>query len=307
MRRVQSAAPNLDFTMEDMFKIATKQTSAFGIEGYEVTKKYADPLKQMEDRKFATQKKGQKNLGYVTRRGHYLEDQKRIYEKLPAPNKYDIVKPWVIPLQIARSKSAPPKRSTFIDQIFKEAKLRAVPGSGKYNIVPPLEEVLKQVEEQKKKKIEAVERPTYLNEIQHLAVINPGPGNYNPRPISKKLKINQTKPADFIAKDKELAKKRGKSALPDIGTYHPEPVQFTTFNKLLDLTKRKDKLDRNTFGKDVRFKDPKKSKSKQILLPGPGQYPMVVQWAGKEQDKNKTKQKTYLQAISKGCERSIYY
>lgn len=25
-----------------------------------------------------------------------------------------------------------------------------------------------------------VERPTYLNEIQHLAVINPGPGNYNP-------------------------------------------------------------------------------------------------------------------------------
>lgn len=44
----------------------------------------------------------------------------------------------------------------------------------------------------------------------HLAVINPGPGNYNPRvliqinqPISKKLKIEEKKPADYIAKHKE--------------------------------------------------------------------------------------------------------
>jgi hypothetical protein len=32
--------------------------------------------------------------------------------------------------------------------------VRAVPGSGKYNVIKPLEEVLKEVEEQKKKKIE---------------------------------------------------------------------------------------------------------------------------------------------------------
>ncbi|CAD8060988.1 unnamed protein product [Paramecium sonneborni] len=307
MRRVQSAAPNLEFSMEDMFKIATKQTSAFGIEGYEVAKKYVDPLKQMEERKFSAQKKGQKNLGYVTRRGHYLEDQKKIYEKLPAPNKYDIVKPWVIQAQTTRSRSAPPKRTTFIDQIFKEAKLRGVPGSGKYNIEKPLDEVLKQVEEEKKKKIEAFERPTYLNEIQHLAVINPGPGNYNPRPISKKLKKNETKPADFITKHKEQAKKRGKSALPDVGSYNPEPLSFTTFNKLQVNSKKKEKVDKHTFGTDTRFKDPKKSKSKQILLPGPGQYPMIVQWQGKEQDKSKAKIKNYMQSTTKGIQRSIYY
>ncbi|CAD8139487.1 unnamed protein product [Paramecium pentaurelia] len=307
MRRVQSAAPNLEFSMEDMFKIATKQTSAFGIEGYEVPKKYADPLKQMEERKFSAQKKGQKNLGYVTKRGHYLEDQKKIYEKLPAPNKYDIVKPWVIQAQSTRSRSAPPKRTTFIDQIFKEAKLRGVPGSGKYNIEKPLDEVLKQVEEQKKKKIEASDRPTYLNEIQHLAVINPGPGNYNPRPISKKLKKNETKPSDFITKHQEQAKKRGKSALPDVGSYNPEPLSFTTFNKLQVNTKKKERVDKHTFGTDERFKDPKKSKSKQSLLPGPGQYPLIVQWQGKEQDKSKAKIKNYMQSTTKGIQRSIYY
>lgn len=42
--------------------------------------------------------KSKKILRYVTRRVHYLEDQKYIYEKLPVPNKYDKVKPWEIPL-----------------------------------------------------------------------------------------------------------------------------------------------------------------------------------------------------------------
>jgi hypothetical protein len=43
----------------------------------------------------------------VTKRGHYLEDLKRLYEKLPAPNKYDIVKPWVEKKSDGRVRSAP--------------------------------------------------------------------------------------------------------------------------------------------------------------------------------------------------------
>jgi hypothetical protein len=31
--------------MDDMFKIATKQSCGFGIEGYEAPKKYVDPIK----------------------------------------------------------------------------------------------------------------------------------------------------------------------------------------------------------------------------------------------------------------------
>lgn len=40
--------------MDEMFKIATKQTSGFGIDGYEAPKRYVDPIKQVEERKFLT-------------------------------------------------------------------------------------------------------------------------------------------------------------------------------------------------------------------------------------------------------------
>lgn len=59
------------------------------------------------------------------------------------------------------------------------------------------------------------------------------------------MKLNDTKPADFITKHKEESKKRGKSNLPDIGTYNPEPVEFTTFNKISSLSKKREKSDKN--------------------------------------------------------------
>lgn len=34
---------------------------------------------------------------------------------------------------------------------------------------------------------------------------------------------------------------------------------------------------------------------------------MIVKWNGKEVDKNKTKSKSYMEAITKGVQRSIYY
>jgi hypothetical protein len=37
--------------------------------------------------------------------------------------------------------------------IFKEQKLRGTPGTGKYNVIKPLEEVKKDVEQMKTKKI----------------------------------------------------------------------------------------------------------------------------------------------------------
>lgn len=41
---------------------------------------------------------------------------------------------------------------TFVEEIIKEEKLRGVPGTGKYNVIKPLEEVKKDLEELKKKK-----------------------------------------------------------------------------------------------------------------------------------------------------------
>lgn len=59
------------------------------------------------------------------------------------------------------------------------------------------------------------------------------------------MKRNETKPADFITKHSEQAKKRGKSALPDVGSYNPEPLSFTTFNKLSGNLKKKEKVDKH--------------------------------------------------------------
>lgn len=56
-------------------------------------------------------------------------------------------------------------RMTFIDSIYNEQKLRAIPGAGKYNLETPLDEQLKQIEEDKKKKIIQGDRPNYLNEF----------------------------------------------------------------------------------------------------------------------------------------------
>lgn len=42
-------------------------------------------------------------------------------------------------------------------------------------------------------------------------------------------------------------------------------------------------------------------------MPGPGQYPMIVQWAGKEKDKNNPKQKNYMEVTTRGISKSIYY
>jgi hypothetical protein len=45
--------------------------------------------------------------------------------------------------------------------------------------------------------------------------------------------MNRTKPGDWITKHKGEAKKRLKSAMPDIGTYNPFPSDYMNFGKLM--------------------------------------------------------------------------
>jgi len=47
---------------------------------------------------------------------------------------------WANPKGGRKATTPPPKRSTFIDEIFHEEKLRGVPGAGKYNVIKTLEE-----------------------------------------------------------------------------------------------------------------------------------------------------------------------
>lgn len=98
------------------------------------------------------------------------------------------------------------------------------------------------------------------------------------QPVTAKLKVNNTKPKEIIAKHAALEKKRGRSAFPDMGSYKSYPVEYDTFGKMLALKeeKKNENQKRNYFGLEDRFRDPNKQKKKlQIPLgvdPGPGTY-----------------------------------
>ncbi|EGR31167.1 hypothetical protein IMG5_116380 [Ichthyophthirius multifiliis] len=161
------------------------------------------------------------------------------------------------------------------------------------------------------KKIKPSPRGNYLNDCEYIGDLLPGPGNYNPRPILPKIKINNTKPEQWRQKHKELEqKKQKKYNTPDMGTYkYNYPSTYDTFGKiyqkLQDSGGKLTKSAVNYLGKTERFKDISKSKSKQITnAPGPGHYPLIAQWPGKE---SKKEQFNYLEKISKGIEKSIYY
>lgn len=139
--------------------------------------------------------------------------------------------------------------------------------------------------------------------------MNPGPGQYNPHKEVKKLKVTHLKPEDWRKKHKANSGKPKKNQAPDMGTYKNNfPVSFMTFDKLLAEAKNnKNKTKVPYLGKEERFKDPKKSKSSNTGAPGAGQYNMLIDWPGKVDPKKKDKPKNYLNNISRGISRSIYY
>jgi len=83
-----------------------------------------------------------------------------------------------------------------------------------------------------------------------------------------------------------------------------------TFDRLADQNKdAKGKNKIKIWGSEERFKDFKKSKIKNIpITPGPGMYPLVAEWPGKDsKKKDGTKTKNWMEGLTKGVNRSIYY
>ena len=138
-----------------MYKISTRTNAVWGVEGYEVPRQYIDPAKQILDRNFLTQKKGQKNTKYVTKRGHYLNDLIKQHDKDPAPNAYKIEHKWVDPNQAKKIKIPAPKdKNTYIDVIYREGtKNKNKPGPGSYNLRQTDDQIKKALELTKSKKI----------------------------------------------------------------------------------------------------------------------------------------------------------
>lgn len=141
-------------TIGDMYNLSTKSNDTFGIAGYDTPKIYQDPLKAMKDREQLKVKKGQKFKGTVVRRGHYLEDLKKMTFG-PGPAAYNTLKE--IPPLNAKAKSAKNdkmkniSKNTYIDMIFHNAQKRKMPGPGEYNVIKTEEDIKKELQKLREK------------------------------------------------------------------------------------------------------------------------------------------------------------
>jgi len=293
--------PGHNISVKEMYSIAMRNNTVWGIDGYKVPAEYLDSRKLQEISSGKFTKKAPRALKLPD----YLTETLR-YAKTPGPNAYNIVKPWVDETK-NKTQPKPTKKNSYIDLIIHENKTRPKPGPGAYNIRETDEQIKKK--QSTKREAKGSERTNFLCEMEYLSEAVPGPGNYNPREITAKVKENKMKPEDWKKKHNEQKKQHSKSAFPDVGTFHPEPVAYRTFGKLFDLHKEKKDLSKvKMFGTATRFaakKDPKKDPNN---FPGPGMYPMTATWNGKLPPGIKdTKDRNWMNKITKGVEMSIYY
>ena len=133
-RRLSSNLPSL--TVREMFVYSRKPNNLYGIDGYDVPKKYCDPIKIIKEREYLTQKKGQKLKGKIPSK--YYDPKAK---ETPSPNQYSVIKPWVAKDKRSKSTIAKNKtvsKDTYIDLIFKEAKRIKCPGPGSYEPYKPM-------------------------------------------------------------------------------------------------------------------------------------------------------------------------
>lgn len=123
-------------------------------------------------------------------------------------------------------------------------------------------------------------------------------------------KIKEAKPNREDFKKKIKARKIEKQ--PDGFHYNPHYATFDTFGKLsLDIAEKKNnRIKQKSMFTSQRFGDPKKEKKLGASTPGPGQYPLIAHWSGKPEKgkkKDEEKKKNWMNLITKGIEKSIYY
>jgi len=293
--------PGHDISIKEMYNIAMRNNTVWGIEGYAVPRQYHDAKLMGEIAKGNLKKPAPRALKTID----YLADHMRAVKSVPAPNHYDLMKPWVDEKNKPKAKHVT-KKNTFIDAIIRESTIKPTPGPGAHNIRETDEQIKKRLEKHKESK--GSERVNFLCEVECLSTTVPGPGNYNPRQIERKLKETKMKPEDWKKKHGEQGKKSKKSTFPDIGTYNPNPVNYKTFGKEFELRKeKKDQKNVKIWGTSTRFpakKDPKKDANN---FPGPGNYPMIATWNGKSANGKREKDKNFMNRVTKGIEKSIYY
>lgn len=115
-----------------------RNNTAWGIEGYNVPRKYHDARKVEK-----------KPAPRALKTGDSLTQHLKSARTMPAPNAYDIVKPWVDDKNKKSATKYVTKKDSYIDKIIAEAKVRPTPGPGAHNLRETDEEIKKKTQSHK--------------------------------------------------------------------------------------------------------------------------------------------------------------
>jgi len=109
-----------------------------GIDGYDYERSYAAPARQMRERQYASQKKGEKSNRKITARGSYLEDAIKVTKGHPSPGQYPLKDEWP---KESKSMRNPSKKKTYLDEVIEHAKREKFPAPGHYNLAKSQKEI----------------------------------------------------------------------------------------------------------------------------------------------------------------------
>lgn len=208
---------------------------------------------------------------------------------------------------------------SFVDEIYRDNRKKEYPrpAPGAYDIRQTEKQYKEELERFKTRKIHISEKMHSLTNDEFLGLNVPGPGSFNPKVISDQFHCTSgrnLKHSDWIAKHKaESVSVSKKHKTPDFGSYKPHPQDYDTFaytQQLQDLAKKAGGKQRSFLAQEERFKDPKKSKGQVFTTPAPSAYNLQQYWPVKIDNKNKDKvtgKKNFMDRITKGVTRSIYY
>ncbi|KRX08514.1 hypothetical protein PPERSA_12995 [Pseudocohnilembus persalinus] len=339
------SVPNLKFDISEMYKIATRESDAWGIEGYQVPKKYQDHYTAKWEKKIQEQIKQKKKPGEkavkATKRGNFLDDEIKLHNPCyPKPNtikvQYDQSDNWKMDqktMELYKQKFKVDQKlnkKTYIDQIIHRQKGNSkVPGPGQYSVTKTQEAIEKEIADMKKKVVnKGGDLPNYLHDVQYVSSQIPGPNSYHPKlpskdtfewSVDKKQLVAgayyKIPPKEWISKHTVKIDKKKEKPEP----FHPYPVSYNTFGKQLLKSEGKNKNQSSNvkhWGTTKRFAD-KAQTEKLIKKQTPGAYSLLAKWPDAKPQKGQksmtTKSKSTkffnFNQISKGTEatRSIYY
>ena len=102
------------------------------------------------------------------------------HKKFPPATIYDLEFQWPKTHPDNPRKQIATKRNTYMDQIFSPKNMNAVPGVGKYDMLPTEQQVETMKQNLRIRKFTFGQRDNPFSQIENLSSRVPGCGSYNP-------------------------------------------------------------------------------------------------------------------------------